>query len=101
MNICGVLVHAHPDRVAAVAAAVRDIPGGEVHRCEDDGRLVVTVEDTADCAAIDALSRIHALPGVVAAALVYHHFESRPEESGANAMEAGEPCTRWSKPAAT
>jgi nitrate reductase NapD len=86
MNICGVLVHAMPDRIEDVAAAVRRIPGGEVHRVEQDSRLVVTVEDTADTNAIDALAQIHALSGVVAAALVYHYFE--PDELGSHATEA-------------
>lgn len=75
MNICGVLVHSVPDRVAEVAAALRRIPGSELHDCADGGRLIVTVEDTATASAADGLTAIHALPGVLAAALVYHHFE--------------------------
>jgi len=89
MNICGVLVHADPDRIEDVAAAIRRIPGGEVHEIQENGRLVVTVEDTADAAAIDGLSSIHKLPGVVAASLVYHHFESGHEDTDAHViMEA-------------
>jgi nitrate reductase NapD len=75
MNICGVLVHSLADRVDAVAEAVQRIPGGELHGRTEDGRLIVTVEDTATTSAVDGLAAIHALAGVVAAALVYHHFE--------------------------
>ena len=88
MNICGVLVHAVPDRVDEVAAALARLPGVELHGRADAGRLIVTVEDTADGAASDALARIHALPGVVAAALVYHHFEPDGDAAGTVAKEA-------------
>jgi nitrate reductase NapD len=84
MNICGVLVHSVPDRVAEVAAALQRIPGSELHDLADGGRLIVTLEDTATANAVDGLSAIHALPGVVAAALVYHHFE--PDQSDAAAQ---------------
>ena len=89
MNICGVLVHIVPDQADSVTAAIGSIPGAEVHEIQDNGRLIVTVEDTAQTAAIDGLSSIHRLPGVVAAALVYHHFESGHEDTGAHViMEA-------------
>jgi nitrate reductase NapD len=88
MNICGILVHAFPDRVADVATALQDIPGSELHGCADDGRLIVTIEDTATSTAVDGLASIHAMPGVVAAALVYHQFEPDESESGAPDQEA-------------
>jgi nitrate reductase NapD len=83
MNICGVLVHAHPDRISEVATGLVAIPGLELHVGASGGRLVVTIEDTADSTAVDGLAAVHALPGVVAAALVYHHFE--PEHATASA----------------
>lgn len=79
MNICGVLVHADPSRVAAVESLIRALPGAEIHASAPGARLIVTIEDTADTMALDGLSAIHKVPGVVAAALVYHHFE--PAES--------------------
>lgn len=88
MNICGVLVHTLPARTAEVAAALQRIPGGELHGSAEDGRLIVTVEDTASTAAVDGLAAIHALPGVVAAALVYHHFEPGHHGPGTPVTEA-------------
>jgi periplasmic nitrate reductase NapD len=88
MNICGVLVHAVPTDVIAVAAALAQLPGVELHGEADAGRLIVTVEDSADAPASDSLARIHALPGVVSAALVYHHFEPDDDAAGAVAKEA-------------
>jgi len=88
MNVCGVLVHAVPDRVDEVAAALARLPGVELHGRADAGRLIVTVEDTAHSAACDGLAQIHALPGVVSAALVYHHFEPDGDAAGAVVKEA-------------
>ena len=75
MNICGVLVHAMPDKLDAVVGALAALDGVEVHRTADGGRVVASVEATADSLAIDTLASIHRLDGIVAAALVYHHFE--------------------------
>lgn len=88
MNICGVLVHAFPDRVAEVASGLAGLPGVEVHGEAAGGRLIVTVEDTAASAAVDGLAAIHKLPGVVAAALVYHQFEPADLVAGADVKEA-------------
>ena len=76
MNMCGVLVHVLPQRLASVRDAFARIDGVAVHQELPNGRLVVTVEDTPGGNAIDALGALHAVPGVVAAALVYHQFET-------------------------
>lgn len=75
MNVCGVLVHANPARLDEVVEAMRNFAGLEVHDTANGGRVVVTVEDTADSLALDSLTAIHKLDGVVAASLVYHSFE--------------------------
>lgn len=75
MNICGVLVHANPIRIASVISGLEALEGVEVHDRSQDGRVVVTVEDTERSTALDTLTQIHRLDGIVAAALVYHHFE--------------------------
>jgi len=75
MNICGVLVHAHPQKLDAVADALTEIPGLEIHARGEGGRLVVTLEDTPDALALTGVENIHRTPGVVAASLVYHQFE--------------------------
>ena len=75
MNICGVLVHAHPKKIDAVADALSAIPGLEIHARGERGRLVVTLEDTEGSKALSGMEDIHRTPGVVAASLVYHQFE--------------------------
>lgn len=78
MNICGVLVHALPKKGKDVATAIAGLDGAELHDTIPDGRMIVTVEDTDDNSAGDTVLALHRLPGVLSAALVYHHFE--PEQ---------------------
>ncbi len=75
MNVCGILVHAHPDRIDAVEAGIGAIPGVETHGRAAGARLIVTIEDTPDMSAADALAQLNKVPGVIAAALVYHEFD--------------------------
>lgn len=75
MNICGMLVHALPERQAHVVELATALPGVEIHEVADAGRIVLTVEDSAAGSAFDTMTTIHRLDGVVAAGLVYHHFE--------------------------
>jgi periplasmic nitrate reductase NapD len=75
MNVCGVLVHANPAKTDDVIEAMRALDGLEVHRTADAGRIIVTVEDTDQTLALDTLTAIHKLDGIVAASLVYHCFD--------------------------
>lgn len=75
MNLCGVLVHARPERREEVRLRLVALPGVEVHGASDDGRFVVTVEETDDHSSADTVLALHRLDGVLSAALVYHHFE--------------------------
>ncbi|MCP5009984.1 MAG: chaperone NapD, partial [Aestuariibacter sp.] len=43
MNICGILVHAHPDGFDAVKKRLLSVQGVEVHGMSDEGRVVVTL----------------------------------------------------------
>ncbi len=88
MNTCGVLVHANPNRIARVAEALAGLPGVEVHETASGGRIVVTVEDTPSTLALDTLGSIHRLDGVIAAALVFHHFDQPSQDVGSRAASA-------------
>ena len=76
MNICGVLVHARPERAGEVGRALAAMPGVEIHAVGGDGRLVVSVEDTPGSFTADVMAGFHRVEGVINAALVYHHCES-------------------------
>ncbi len=76
VNIAGVLVHAIADELESVRDGLAGLPGVELHQTMDDGRLIITVEDVQDHSAGDTILAVHRIPGVIAAALVYHHFEA-------------------------
>lgn len=81
MNICSLVVHARPERLGAVQADLEKMPGVEVHGRSDDGKLVVTAEDTGEALANDAMMAIQNMDGVLNAVLIYHYGgEERLEE---------------------
>jgi len=73
MNICSLVVHARPENAKAVAQGLLALPGVEVHGGQDEGRLVVTVEDTAQSQAADTLAAINGVEGVISTVLIYHY----------------------------
>ena len=75
-NICGVLIHAKPERRHEVHDALSRIPGVEVHTMTDDGRMVVTVEDADGNWAGATITSLTDIQGVLNVALAYHHFDS-------------------------
>ncbi len=85
MNICGCLVHTMPDMTGSVVAAIDATEGGEVH-AQEDGRIVVTVEDTDAKRASDQIMDMHQIPGVLTVTLTYHHFEDLDDSADALAQ---------------
>lgn len=81
MNISGVLIHTLPEKIEAVQDALNALPGVEVHHATEEGRMVVTIEDTNAKASGDMLVKINLMEGVLNASLVYHHFESDEDPS--------------------
>jgi nitrate reductase NapD len=82
MNIAGVLLQVHPDRLDDVRSALDRFPGVELHKVTEDGRLLVTVEEEG--AQGDTVLALHRLEGVLAASVAYHHFEPEDEDAGPN-----------------
>ena len=81
-NICGCLIQTAPALAPAAWVAIAATPGCEVH-AEDRGRLVVTIEDTAERRAADIIMDLHQIPGVLGVTLTYHHFEARDDAAPA------------------
>ena len=75
MNVNGLLVHANPEKTSEVGLRLAALPGVEIHQETDDSRFIVTVEDVDGSDPGDAVLAIHRMEGVLAAALVFHHFE--------------------------
>lgn len=74
-NICGVVVHARPEKRQQVAAELGAKPGVEIHHATDDGRFIVTIEDVPEQWAGATLTSFYDVDGVISAALVYHQRE--------------------------
>ena len=75
MNISGVLVKAYPENLDTIENALSMMEGVEVHGNNEDGRIVITVEDESANNISDTLVEIQDVPGVLSAAMIYHQFE--------------------------
>lgn len=85
IGICGVLVHARPDAIGAVSGALQAFPGVVVHGANDDGRMVVTVEEVRGRGAVETIAAFHDIRGVLSASIVYEHSEhDEPEQESAS-----------------
>ena len=80
MNICSLVVHARPERLGGVQKDLEGMPGVEIHGRSDDGKLIVTVEDTSQSPAADTVMALHNVDGVLNAVLIYHYGGDEPLE---------------------
>ena len=71
-DILSCVVGTQPGRGLEIAARLAPLAGVDVHGGAEVDRLVVTIEDSAQCTAIDRLGEISVIPGVLVATLVYH-----------------------------
>lgn len=72
-HIASLLVHARPDRLAAVEAELTRLAGVESHGSDGAGKLILTLETGSDGELVQTMNRIETTEDVVAASLVYHH----------------------------
>jgi nitrate reductase NapD len=76
MNVSGILVVTSVECLDRTAEALSALPGVEVHHTDPvTGRLVVTQESDSVHEEMDGLKRIKALPHIILAEMVHHHFE--------------------------
>ena len=76
LHIAGLVVHAMPQRLAAVRDAVSGLPGACVHGDSPQGKLVVTLETDGADPLLATLRHIQSMRGVVSASLVYQCADS-------------------------
>jgi nitrate reductase NapD len=81
-NICGLVVHVSPGASRQVSAVISGLPGVDIHADGGDDRLIVTVLDTDQNMAIDQITAINRLSGVVSTTLAYHLIEDPDPLSG-------------------
>ncbi len=75
-HISSLVVHTRPDRLDGVRAEIARHPGAEIHGESAQGALVVVLEAGSQAQISDFIEAISALPQVLSAALVFHHFEA-------------------------
>jgi len=82
MNISGILVHALPAKFHTVREALLAFPDIEIPVENEDGRMVVIIDEAGDQPSGESLMKIQAIDGVLTANLVYQHIEEDvPSES--------------------
>ena len=96
-HVASLLVHALPEKAAAVAAVIEQMPASELHGHSPEGKIIVVVEAGNEQTITDRLNTIQSLPGVLSAALVYHEVDDAGAHDGV-ARSDGESASR-SEPA--
>lgn len=71
-SVAGIVVHTRPENRDVVAERLGQLHGVEVHAVNEDGKLVVTVEEEpGERFIIDRITEINNTEGVVNASLVF------------------------------
>ncbi|MCL6416072.1 chaperone NapD [Aestuariirhabdus sp. Z084] len=79
-NVSGLVVMCRPLNVDAVSAALNAMTGVEVHASNEQGKLVVTVEEMAgEQTMIDRITLIQNQSGVISASLVYNQIDAQQD----------------------
>ena len=76
-HVSSLVLHVRPESVPGVRAALAEMPGVDVP-AGDGGKLVVTLEMESEADIVARMNEMSLLPGVLSAALVFHHFETEP-----------------------
>ncbi len=77
MNISSIVVHARPQESAALQGRLADLPGVDVHAATDDGRIIITIEDTLASVPSETLMNVQNMQGVLSAAMVYNYSDEQ------------------------
>lgn len=89
MNISSVVIRANPDKIDALQAALRALPGVEIHAVTAEARLAVTLEDSSSGRAADTYLALHELPGVLAVTLIYQYDDAGDGPDGGLQLPPG------------
>jgi periplasmic nitrate reductase NapD len=80
-HISSLVVHSRPERVHTVADRLRGMDGVAVCGGTEAGKIIVTLETATEGEVVERLNTIQLLDGVLAATLVFHHFEPAQDRS--------------------
>jgi periplasmic nitrate reductase NapD len=85
-HVSSLVLHVRPENLTDVRAALDSMPGVEVP-AEAGGKLIVTLETSSEGQIVARMNGISALPGVLSAALVFHHVETEPIDASISDQE--------------
>ena len=77
MNISSIVIHSHPHESPALQGKLANLPGVDVHAAMDDGRIIITIEDTPAGAPTKTLMDVQNMQGVLSAAMVYNYSDEQ------------------------
>jgi nitrate reductase NapD len=80
INISSVILGVLPVDAERVRGKLQALDGVEVHAVAEDGRMIVSIESASEGATVDTFEAMRRVPGVLSASLVYHQYESDPDE---------------------
>ena len=76
-HVSSLVLHVRPENLSRVREALGNMSGVEVPAASG-GKLVVTLETVSEAEIVTRMNEMSLLPGVLSAALVFHHFETQP-----------------------
>ena len=75
MNISSIIVHTRPQNVAFLQGELANLSGVDVHAANEEGKIVITIEDTPDNSPADTLMNVQKMQGVLSASLIYNYCD--------------------------
>ncbi|UCD65522.1 MAG: chaperone NapD [Deltaproteobacteria bacterium] len=75
MNISSIVVQTHPRDLAVLQDELAELPGVDVHGANEEGKIVITIEDTKDNAPSKTLMSLQNMRGVLSASLIYNYCD--------------------------
>ena len=75
MNVSSIVVHTRQQNAAVLQGELASLSGVDVHGVNEDGRIVITIEDTPDNSPADTLMNVQNMRGVLSASLIYNYCD--------------------------
>ncbi|MGL5759213.1 chaperone NapD [Plesiomonas sp.] len=79
-HVCGLVVHARPEKIDAVRSALSEIPDTEIPGINEEGKMVVVMQAAASDVLLANIESARNIQGVLAVSLVYHQQDDQGEE---------------------
>lgn len=72
MNICSVIVNTKPENAPEISGLLAAMEGADVFGGVEEGKIIITLEDSGEKALADKMAAINDIKGVINATMVYH-----------------------------